>query len=83
MSERFGYVVYWLVFLIGITSFLFPFITEYGIIYTIFITFISAGFNITVALALQRRKLIYMSLLLLLSSYIWFFILYVTQSFTA
>lgn len=78
MSERFGYVVYWLVFLIGITSFLFPFIMEYGIIYTIFITFISAGFNITVALALQRRKLIYMSLLLLLSPYIWFFILYVT-----
>ncbi|RKD75949.1 hypothetical protein ATL39_0159 [Sinobaca qinghaiensis] len=78
MSERFGYVVYWLVFLIGITSFLFSFIMEYGIIYTIFITFISAGFNITVALALQRKKLIYMSLLLLLSPYIWFFILYVT-----
>ncbi|AKG04462.1 hypothetical protein AAV35_006455 [Salimicrobium jeotgali] len=70
MKEKFPYIVYWFLFLLGLHSYWQFFFVDYGVIYTVFFTFISGLFGGMVALVLRNYKLVMLSFLLLISPYI-------------
>ncbi|WP_226577651.1 hypothetical protein [Halobacillus litoralis] len=67
------YLIYWIIVIVGFLSFLMPWIEEYGIIHTILFTFICGLFSWAFAMMIGKRSLIYISVLLLLSPYLFLF----------
>lgn len=77
MYEKWGYPIYWIVFTVGLLSYIFIFTEEYGFVYPVFLTFMLGGFNIVVALSLDSKRLILLSLLLMVSPYMMFLFIYI------
>ncbi|MCP3026467.1 hypothetical protein [Halobacillus sp. A5] len=77
MRENLPYLFYWALFLIGAVSYWPFFFVEYGFVYTILITFSTGFIGAVIALSLNSRRLIAVSVLLGLSPFLTFIILYI------
>lgn len=79
MSRRqFPHILYWLMIIGGGLSFTVPTFKEYGIIYTVILTFLCGLFSLAFAILLHKREYICISALLLLSPYLFLLVKYLT-----
>lgn len=76
MKEKIGHIIYWILFTVGFLSFAINFSIEYGIIYTLIITSICGVIDLLFAWILQKKILMILSILLIVSPYIMFFVIY-------
>ncbi|MFQ3544517.1 hypothetical protein Q7A53_10540 [Halobacillus rhizosphaerae] len=72
-SEKVSYVFYWSIVIVGILSFVMPFLHEYGIVTTLILTFLCSLFSWAFAMMMGKRRLAYISVLLLISPYVFLF----------
>ena len=72
-SEKISYVFYWSIVSVGILSFVMPFLHEYGMVTTLLLTFLCSLFSWAFAMMIGKRRLIYISVLLLISPYVFLF----------
>ncbi|WP_273835161.1 hypothetical protein [Guptibacillus sedimenti] len=72
-TKKSPYVMYWILVGVGILSFTIPIFQEYGIITTLILTFLCSLFSWAIAMGLGKRKFMYLSVLLLVSP--WLFLL--------
>ncbi|SFG38700.1 hypothetical protein SAMN05216353_13920 [Halobacillus alkaliphilus] len=70
-SKKLPYVMYWIILGVGILSFSMPFFQEYGIITTLILTFLCSLFSLAIAMGLGKRKFVYLSILLLVSPWLY------------
>ncbi|WP_166000755.1 hypothetical protein [Bacillus sp. Cs-700] len=72
-TRKLPYVMYWIIFAVGVLSFTIPLFQEYGIMTTLILTSLCSLFSWAIAMGLQKRNFMYLSVLLLVSP--WLFLL--------
>ncbi|MCA0970816.1 hypothetical protein LCM20_09460 [Halobacillus litoralis] len=69
-SKPLPYIMYWIIFGIGILSFAMPVFQEYGIVTTIIVTVICSFFCLVIAAVVRKRNFMYLSGLLFVSPWL-------------
>ncbi|AIF45302.1 hypothetical protein [Virgibacillus sp. SK37] len=75
MAEKLPYITFWSFIIFGLLSYWWFFFEEYGAIVTVGITFLCGLFAGFIAILQRNRKLIVLSILLMLSPWIMFLVI--------
>ncbi|MYL58254.1 hypothetical protein GLW20_12130 [Virgibacillus halodenitrificans] len=75
MAEKLPYITFWIFFIFGLLSYWWFFFEEYGAIVTVVSTFLCGLFAGLIAILERNRKLIVLSILLMLSPWIIFLVI--------
>lgn len=71
-TKKLPYVMYWIIIGVGALSYAAPLFQEYGFVTTLTLTFLCGIFSWAVAMGIGKRLYMYISVLLLVSPWIFF-----------